>query len=98
MKTEKTKYAEIVAWDVIHEKNKSVARKIQIIREISPDEWDHLGGQFETHFGTYYYHHRKLHRDDGPAITLANGHKEWYSSGLLYHGDGPDRELANGYK
>jgi hypothetical protein len=38
------------------------------------------------------------HREDGPAVELANGDKSWYLNGKLHRVDGPAFELANGYK
>ena len=40
----------------------------------------------------------QLHREDGPAIVLANGNKEWYRNGLRHRDVGPAVERANGYK
>ena len=31
----------------------------------------------------------KLHRDDGPAVELADGTKKWYRNGQLHRDDGP---------
>jgi hypothetical protein len=31
----------------------------------------------------------ELHREDGPAIMLSNGHKEWWFNGVLHRLDGP---------
>ena len=31
----------------------------------------------------------KLHRDDGPAMELADGTKKWYRHGELHRDDGP---------
>jgi hypothetical protein len=38
----------------------------------------------------------KLHREDGPAIELANGTRSWWINGELHREDGPAVELANG--
>lgn len=37
--------------------------------------------------GSKYYYNKmgQLHRDNGPAIEYANGHKSWYSLGVLIH-------------
>jgi hypothetical protein len=41
----------------------------------------------------------KLHREDGPAIELANGDKQWWVNGKLHRDDGPAFEcLRTGYK
>jgi hypothetical protein len=37
----------------------------------------------------YWYINGELHREDGPAIELANGHKYWYINGKLHRKDGP---------
>ena len=38
------------------------------------------------------------HREDGPAIELANGDKEWYKEGKRHREDGPACEYASGNK
>jgi len=50
----------------------------------SKTEWYNLNGQ--------------RHREDGPAIELANGAKYWYINGKLHREDGPAIEWANGNK
>ena len=45
-----------------------------------------------------WYLNGKLHRDDGPAIEYASGHKEWYLNGKLHREDGPAIEYSYGYK
>ena len=40
-----SRYAEVEAYDVIHDTNKSVARKIHIVKEISRKEWYELCGR-----------------------------------------------------
>ena len=40
----------------------------------------------------------KLHREDGPAVERADGHKEWYVKGKLHRENGPAIEWANGDK
>ncbi len=45
-----------------------------------------------------WYKEQKIHREDGPAIELANGDKEWYIDGLLHRSDGPALDHANGDK
>ena len=39
-----------------------------------------------------------LHRENGPAVDSANGHKEWYQNGVYHRTDGPAIEYANGTK
>jgi len=100
-KSYKPRYAEIEAWDVINDGDKSVARKILIVREISLDEWESLEGRFEGNRKTYYIKRGKIHREDGPAIEYADGRgitKEWYIRGLRHREDGPAFEYANGDK
>jgi hypothetical protein len=51
--------------------------------------------------GTFYYKDKEMnipHREDGPAIEWANGHKLWFLNGLLHREDGPAIEWANGTK
>ena len=40
----------------------------------------------------------KLHREDGPAIELADGSKAWYVDGKRHRTDGPAIEWGNGHK
>jgi hypothetical protein len=40
----------------------------------------------------------KYHRDDGPAVEDADGHKEWYQHGRQHREDGPAIKWANGIK
>jgi hypothetical protein len=40
----------------------------------------------------------ELHRDDGPAIELADGERRWYKDGNLHRVDGPAYEHVNGSK
>ena len=40
----------------------------------------------------------QYHREDGPAVELANGSKQWYLNGKLHREDGPANEWANGSK
>jgi hypothetical protein len=40
----------------------------------------------------------KLHREDGPAVELPGGYKEWYLNNKLHRIDGPACEYANGDK
>lgn len=39
--------------------------------------------------GTTYYLNGKFHREDGPAIDLNNGNKEWFIDGMRHREDGP---------
>lgn len=39
-----------------------------------------------------------FHREDGPAIEYAVGHKSWYQHGYLHREDGPAIESINGYE
>ena len=52
--------------------------------------------------GTAYWHKdtrcKGLHRDDGPAVEFANGHKEWYQNGQRHRTDGPAVEWWDGGK
>ena len=36
------------------------------------------------------------HRENGPAVEFANGHKEWYQNNQLHRTDGPAVEWASG--
>ena len=38
----------------------------------------------------------KIHREDGPAIEWANGHKSWYLNGNCHREDGPAIECPDG--
>ena len=52
-------------------------------------------------FGTYYYSDKemtKLHREDGPAVELADGSKIWSLNGKCHREDGPAIENADGTK
>jgi len=42
--------------------------------------------------------HKKFHREDGPALILLNGTKEFRQNGLLHRTDGPAIEYSNGAK
>jgi len=39
-----------------------------------------------------------LHREDGPAFVMTNGHKEWYINGQRHREDGPAIIYPNGTK
>ncbi len=43
-----------------------------------------------------WYKNGKLHREDGPAIEYANGHRAWYKDHELHREDGPAIEEADG--
>ena len=43
-----------------------------------------------------WYLNGQLHREDGPAIECADGHKEWYFHDQLHRLNGPAMEHANG--
>ncbi len=45
-----------------------------------------------------YIKNGKRHREDGPAIEWADGHKEWCVNGKLHRDGGPAIEYANGDK
>jgi hypothetical protein len=45
-----------------------------------------------------WYLNGKRHREDGPAIELANGNKSWYLNGKQHREDGPATEYSNGDK
>lgn len=47
---------------------------------------------------TYYFLNGKLHREDGPAVELVDGSKEWYQNDKPHREDGPAIECANGDK
>jgi hypothetical protein len=53
-------------------------------------------------YGSKYYYKDKamaiLHREDGPAIELADVGKFWYVDGKLHREDGPAVEYADGCK
>jgi hypothetical protein len=45
-----------------------------------------------------YYFNSQLHREDGPAIEGARGHKEWWIHGQRHRVDGPAIEYVYGNK
>ena len=45
-----------------------------------------------------YYLNGEYHREDGPAIELHNGGKEWWLNGKTHREDGPAVESAHGGK
>jgi len=55
----------------------------------------------ETKKAKFYYKDKEktiLHREDGPALELANGDKYWYLNGKRHREDGPAIEDADGDK
>ena len=46
----------------------------------------------------YWYLNNKWHREDGPAVALADGSKYWYLNDKLHREDGPAVEYADGDK
>jgi hypothetical protein len=54
-------------------------------------------GRYVFKDGTEVWHKDgKVHREDGPAITHANGYKSWYKYGELHRIDGPARTWPDG--
>jgi hypothetical protein len=51
-------------------------------------------------YGTKRWYNKsgQLHREDGPAVELANGNKEWWSHANLHRENAPAIELASGTK
>lgn len=43
-----------------------------------------------------WYKDDMLHREDGPAVELADGFKMWYKNGLRHREDGPAAEWPDG--
>jgi len=84
------RYAEVLAWDVVHSDEKSVARKIQIIREITEEEWSNgFSSCFQSDNETVYLEKSQYHRLDGPAVIYTNGQEEWWINGQRHRLDGP---------
>ena len=46
----------------------------------------------------WYNEKGELHREDGPAVEWACGHKSWFKEGQRHRENGPAIEWANGYK
>lgn len=46
----------------------------------------------------WYNEKGQLHREDGPALELSSGDKEWCKNGQLHREDGPAIEYSNGDK
>ena len=54
---------------------------------------------FVTRFGNkHWYLNGKFHRENGPAVEVANAYKGWYLNGKFHREDGPALEDANGNK
>jgi hypothetical protein len=45
-----------------------------------------------------WYLNGELHREDGPAVELADGYKAWHLNGYLHREDSHAIELVNGDK
>ena len=43
-----------------------------------------------TQMGKFWGLDGKLHREDGPAVELVDGTKEWWKNGVRYY---PDKEI-----
>jgi hypothetical protein len=54
----------------------------------------------EGHLGVnkYWNVNGLLHRENGPAIELADGYKEWQKHGKCHREDGPAKIFPNGLK
>ena len=52
----------------------------------------------DTHYTIVYYLNGKIHREDGPAIEMANGNKYWYLNGRFHREYGPAIEYSDGAK
>ena len=92
-----TRYAKVEAWDTIHTKDNSVARKIRIIEELTFDQFTHLTGVFTTTNRTIHLKEGKLHREgDLPAIEYVNGDKRYLVNGFKHRENKPAVEKANG--
>ena len=50
----------------------------------------------DQHGGSHWYLEGKRHREDGPAIVLANGSRHWFIPGLRHREDGPAIEWVGG--
>jgi len=46
----------------------------------------------------HWFSNGKRHREDGPAVELADGTKSWYLNGERHREDGPAIEYAGGAK
>ena len=47
---------------------------------------------------TQWYHNGQKHREDGPAVVMANGNKEWWVNGKNHRLDGPAVVREDGNK
>ena len=47
---------------------------------------------------TEWFKEGKRHREDGPALEWADGHKIWYKEGKVHREDGPALEWADDTK
>ena len=48
--------------------------------------------------GTFYHKNGWPHREDGPAVELADGSVGWFINGQLHREDGPASILYDGTK
>jgi hypothetical protein len=74
-RSDTTRYAKVEAWDSIHTKNNSVARKIRIIEEITFEQFKCLTGTFVTTDRTIVYYiektiYQQLNMSMGTKDTL----------------------------
>lgn len=53
-------------------------------------------GKYKNQAGTSWYKDYLLHREDGPALILINGSKEWRIKGELHREDGPAMTFPDG--
>jgi len=93
------RYAEIEAWNVVHEGDKSVASIIRIVKEITNYEVIYATGCFQFGDGSLrYYKGGKIHREDGPAHIGKGGLRIWYGNGQFHREDGPAYIREDGTK
>lgn len=52
----------------------------------------------EDEEGVIYYKDGKKHKEDGPAVELKDGTRQWFIDGNLHREDGPAAELDSGTK
>jgi hypothetical protein len=77
--------AEVVGYDVKKYGNKCVARKINIVKEISPKKWKlYLHGLIRVKDSICYYWKGCLHRFDGPAVIYDDKRQEYWIHGKLH--------------
>ena len=56
-------------------------------------------GMHINEYGTkIWFKNGQRHREDGPAVILANGTKWWCKDGMCHREDGPAVEYADGLK